>query len=211
MRLEWSRRFTSLTSLMGSRLSVPTAAPRVLLGRLLPTSGLYALDPVHTFVSFRVQHLVVGQVVGRFDETHGTITLTDDPQLASLDVTVVTKGVSTHNAMRDEDLRSARFFNVAEYPTMTYRSAKVIAELEGWTVDGSLTVRDVTRPVPLYAQITGPVEEDGGRVRFGIHAQANASRKDFGLLTDLERESGGLILRNDIVITIDAEALLQGH
>jgi polyisoprenoid-binding protein YceI len=112
--------------------------------------------------------------------------------------------------LSDEDLRSARFFDVAKYPTMTYRSSRVAAELDGrWTVEGNLTIRDVTLPIPLRAEVTGAVEDEQGHIRLGIHAKAAASRKDFGMLTDLEHENGGLILRNDIVITIDAEALLQ--
>jgi polyisoprenoid-binding protein YceI len=96
---------------------------RVLHGRLLPPAGVYALDPVHTFVEFSVQHMVVGRVVGHFADTEGTITLPEDPAGMSLEVTVTTTGVNTHNEMRDEDLRSARFFDVARHPVMTYRGA----------------------------------------------------------------------------------------
>jgi polyisoprenoid-binding protein YceI len=183
---------------------------RVLFGRLLPPSGVYVFDPVHTFVEFSVQHMVVGRVVGHFAETTGTITLAEDPRHASLEVTVATNGVNTHNAMRDEDLRSARFFDVAAYPAMTYRGGEIIADIAGrWVVNGKLTVRDVTLPTPLVARVSGTMEDERGNVRFGIQATATASRREFGLLTDLERETGGLMLRNDVVITVSSEALLQ--
>jgi polyisoprenoid-binding protein YceI len=104
-------------------MSEHTATGRVLHGRLLPPAGVYALDPVHTFVEFSVQHMVVGRVVGHFADTEGTITLPEDPAGMSLEVTVTTTGVNTHNEMRDEDLRSARFFDVARHPVMTYRGA----------------------------------------------------------------------------------------
>jgi polyisoprenoid-binding protein YceI len=191
-------------------MSEHTATGRVLHGRLLPPAGVYALDPVHTFVEFSVQHMVVGRVVGHFADTEGTITLPEDPAGMSLEVTVTTTGVNTHNEMRDEDLRSARFFDVARHPVMTYRGSEVAAELDGrWVVQGSLSVRDVALPVPLFAHVTGSMSDERGNTRFGIHATATASRREFGLLTDLERETGGLMLRNDVVITIDAEAFLQ--
>jgi polyisoprenoid-binding protein YceI len=186
------------------------ATSRTVNGRLIPLPGVYSLDPAHTFVDFRTQHLVVGHVRGRFDEVTGRATITEDPALSVLDVSIATASISTHNAQRDEDLRSPRFFDVDQFPTMTYRSVHVVPELdERWTIDGMLTIRDIALPVPLTMFVTGIVEDPTGNLRVGIHATAYASRKEFGLLADLERESGGVLLGKDVSITIDAEALLQ--
>ena len=183
---------------------------RVYKGMLIPLPGVYILDPVHTFAEFVTQHLVVGHVQGRFDQVNGKADIAEDPALSSLEVSIETASVSTHNAKRDEDLRSPRFFDVAKFPTMTYGSAKFVAELDGlWTVEGRLTIRDVTQPVPLSVNLTGIIEDPQGDVRVGIHAHATVSRRDFGLLTDLERESGGILVGKDVTITVFAEALRQ--
>lgn len=183
---------------------------RIFKGTLSPLPGVYMLDPVHTFAEFITQHLVVGHVRGRFDELTGTFTVAEDPTLSSLEVSIETASISTRNAKRDEDLRSPRFFHVEKFPTMTYRSITIVAELDGqWIVEGNLAIRDVTVPVPLSVRLTGIIEDPMGNIRVGIHARAQVSRRDFGLLADLERESGGMLLGKDVVITVESEALLQ--
>jgi len=186
------------------------AISRTCNGSVFPLPGVYMLDSAHTFVEFRTQHLMVGHVRGRFDEVTGSATVAEDPTQSTLDVTVATKSVSTHNATRDADLRSPRFFDVEQFSTMTYRGTSAVPEFDGrWTIDGMLTIGAHTLAVPLSAFVTGIVEDPMGNIRVGIHATAQASRKAFGLLTDLERESGGVLLGKDISILIDAEALLQ--
>ena len=124
--------------------------------------------------------------------------------MSSLEVSIETASISTHYAKRDEDLRSPRFFHVEKFPTMAYRSTTIVAELDGqWTVEGNLTIRDVTLPVPLSVRLTGIVDDPSGNIRVGIHAHAQVSRRDFGLLADLERESGGMLLGKDVVITVE--------
>lgn len=186
------------------------AISRTFKGALFPLPGVYALDSTHTFVDFRTQHLVIGHVRGRFDEVTGSATVTEDPTQTSLEVTISTASVSTHNVQRDEDLRSPRFFDATRFPTMTYRGTSAAPEFDGrWTINGMLTIGAVTLAVALSAFVTGIVEDPMGNIRVGIHATAQASRKAFGLLADLERESGGVLLGKDISITVDAEALLQ--
>jgi len=183
---------------------------RIFNGTLSPLPGVYTLDPVHTFAEFTTQHLVVGRVRGRFDELTGTCTIAEDPTQSSLEVSIKTTSISTHNTKRDEDLRSPRFFHVDEFPTLTYRGAKIVAELDGhWTVEGNLTIRNVTLPTPLSVRITGIVDDPFGNIRVGIQALAQVSRRDFGLLADLERENGGVLLGKDVVITVEAEGLLE--
>lgn len=187
-----------------------TATSRIFNGTVIPLPGVYMLDPVHTFAEFATQHLVVGHVRGRFDSATGKITVAEDPTLSSLDIHIETASVSTHNSGRDEDLRSPRFFDVEKFPTMTYRGAAIVAEIDGsWTVNGNLTIRDVTLPVPVVVRITGIIADPMGKTRVGIHAHARASRRDFGLLADIERESGGVMVGKDVIITVDAEAIRQ--
>ncbi len=186
------------------------AISRTFNGAVFPRPGVYALDSTHTFVDFRTQHLVIGHVRGRFDGVTGSAVVPEDPTQTSIDVTIATASVSTHNTKRDDDLRSPRFFDVERFPTMTYRGTSAAPELDGrWTIDGMLTIGAVTLAVPLAVFVTGIVEDPTGAIRVGIHATAQASRNAFGLLADLERESGGVLLGKDISITIDAEALFQ--
>ena len=178
-------------------------------GTSIPAAGAYELDPPHTFVMFAVQHLVVGRVRGRFNSASGRIVIADDPAHSSVEVQIDTASVDTQNAMRDGDLRGERFLNVAKYPLMTFAGHGVTPDLDArWTLDGSLTVRDVTLPVPLSGRFLGVIVDPSGTTRAAFHATAAISRKDFGLVAELERESGGILLGKDILIEISAEATL---
>lgn len=190
-------------------MSDTTTTSRIVNGALVPLPGVYTLDPVHTFTEFTTQHLVIGHVRGRFDDTAGTFTVAEDPAQSTLEVTIATSSVSTHNPNRDADLRSPRFFDAEKFPTMTYRATTIVAQLDGyWTIPGQLTIRDVTILVPLTANITGIKDDPQGDIRVGIHAHALASRRDFGLLADIERESAGVIVGKDILISVYSEAIL---
>ncbi len=179
-------------------------------GTLFPVAGEYTIDPVHSFVDFIAQHLVVGQIRGSFNPITGDIRIADNPALSSLDVSIDTASISTHNATRDEDLRSSRFLDVKKYPNMTYRSTGVTAEPRGHlTIEGELTIRDITQLVLIDTVFTGVVEDPWGNIRVAFNGSAKISRKDFGLLTDLMVETGGLLVGKDIVIIIAAELLLH--
>lgn len=188
------------------------AISRIFKGTLFPLPGIYTLEPAHTFAEFLTQHLVVGHVRGRFEKLTGKLTIAEDLGQSVLEVIIETNSVSTSNAIRDEDLRSPRFFDSEKYPSMTYNSSMMIAELDGdWKVEGNLTIRNITQPVSLAARITGIINDSMGNIRVGIQVAARVSRKDFGLMTDLERENGGIILGKDVVITVEAEAILQSQ
>jgi polyisoprenoid-binding protein YceI len=174
----------------------------------VPEAGTFTLDPPHTFAYFAVQHLVVGRVRGRFNAVSGTITIADDPQSSTVVVQIETASISTQNETQDEDLRSARYLDVAAFPCMTYRGTGVTPQLGGgWTVTGELTVRDVTRPVALEGVFIGAIVDPSQHVRLAFQANAAFSRKEFGLSAELERESGGFLLGRDISVEIHAEAI----
>jgi polyisoprenoid-binding protein YceI len=191
---------------------MPHAAPltREFDGIAIPTAGMYRLDPPHTFAYFSVQHLVVGQVRGRFNTLSGALTIADDPLASSLEVQIQTASIDTQNATRDEDLRGARFLDVSAFPLITYRGNAVTPQLGGcWTIAGELTVRDVTRPVALDGSFTGAIVDPSGHARLAFQASTAISRSEFGLTTELEKESGGILLGRDISIEIRAEAIGQ--
>lgn len=177
---------------------------------LFPSPGEYILDPVHSFAEFIAQHFIVGQVRGRFDLIEGKLVITDDPSQSSIEISIATATISTQNAVRDEDLRSVRFLDVEKFPIMTYRSTHFTPEPGGnWTVDGNLTIRDVTYLVSLAVSFCGIVNDPWGNTRAAFHGITKINRKDFGLLTDLDQETGGLLVGKDIVINFATEFLLQ--
>ena len=181
-------------------------APRLYNGTLFPAAGNYTIDPVHSFVDFIAQHLMVGQIRGSFHPLTGNIKIAEDPALSSLDISIDTAGISTHNEKRDEDLRSLRFLDVRKFPKITYHSTGVTPEPGGHlTVEGELTIRDVTHPVSTDAVFTGPVDDPWGNMRVAFNGRAKISRRDFGLMTDLMVETGGLLVGKDIVISIALE------
>jgi polyisoprenoid-binding protein YceI len=114
-------------------------------------SGTYELDPPHTFLLFSARHLVVG----RFDGAKGTITISPDLAQSSVDVSIDPQSLSTQNGVRDEDLRGPDFFAAVKYPVVTYQGRGVRESADGWVVDGALTIRDVTRTVPLWFTFKG--------------------------------------------------------
>jgi polyisoprenoid-binding protein YceI len=184
-------------------------APRLYNGILFPTAGDYAIDPVHSFVDFIAQHLMVGQIRGSFHPLTGNIKIAEDPASSSLDISIDTAGISTNNEKRDEDLRSARFLDVRKFPKITYRSTGVTPEPGGYlTVEGELTIRDVTKPVSIDAVFTGVVDDPWGNTRVAFNGKAKISRRDFGLMTDLKVETGGLLVGKDIVISIATELIV---
>ncbi len=177
---------------------------------LAPSSGVYAIDPVHTFVGFSAQHLVVGRVRGRFERVTGTVSIAEEPTASSLEVTVETGSISTLFAARDEDLRSDRFLDCDAHPTMTYRSTSVTERPRGdWLVLGELTVRGVTKPIPLTVRFGGSITDSQGKARASFTATGTLTRSEFGVVAELEEESGSMRIGDDITLDIEAEATLS--
>ncbi|MGM7774482.1 YceI family protein [Arthrobacter sp. KNU-44] len=175
---------------------------------LAPPVGTFDIDPVHTFVAFSAQHLVVGTVRGRFEAVQGTIVVADDLTESSVEVSIETSSLTTLNPVRDDDLRSENYLDVRHYPTMTFRSTAAFESTAGvWQVTGDLTLHGVTRPVELTVRFGGAVTDASGNVRIAFHAHASITRRDFGLTFELLKEAGGLLVGKDIAIDIDAEAI----
>jgi polyisoprenoid-binding protein YceI len=177
----------------------------------LPAPGTYSLDPPHTFVGFAAKHLVVGMVRGRFDKISGTLTVARNPADCSVDVSVDAGSLSTQNSVRDEDLRSPAFFDAASYPTATYRGHGIRRTADGWVMDGSLTIRGVSKVVPLSFKFTGTAALEAGKgTRVAFQATAATRRADFNMVRDLLSEIGAQSTRPDVWLEIDAEALAMG-
>ncbi|TAM59970.1 YceI family protein [bacterium] len=180
---------------------------RVVSGVHVPARGTYKIDPVHTFVRFGAQHLVVGRVRGRLVNVAGTIVVGESPIDLTLDVEIDPASVTTLNDVRDADLRSPRFLDVATFPKMTYRSkSATVSPQNRWLIAGELRLRNIARIVQLEAALGGVIVDSQGMARVGYHATGSLTRTDFGLTTDLEKETGGIAVSEDVVISIDVEA-----
>jgi polyisoprenoid-binding protein YceI len=185
-----------------------TTTSRTEKDRLLPPPGSFQIDPVHTFVTFRAQHLVVGRVQGQFETVSGTITIADDPVESHVEVSIEAASIATHMPARDDDLRSPAFLDVANYPHLTFRSTDITELPSGsWLITGDLTIKDVTRPTELTVEFGGAVADPFGNLRVGFHAATTISRRDYGLTFDLELHTGSLKVARDVTIEIDAEAV----
>ena len=190
-----------------------TTAPvtRTVDGYELPNAGTYALDASHSEVGFSVRHLMVSKVKGRFSDVSGTITIAEDPLASSVEVAIGTASIDTRDEQRDAHLRSPDFFDVEQYPNMTYRSTKVTPAGKGrWLVEGDLSLHGVTRNVPLEVSFEGAASDPWGGLRAGFSARAELDREDFGLGWNQVLETGGVVVGKKVNIEIEAEAVYQG-
>jgi polyisoprenoid-binding protein YceI len=175
-----------------------------------PAPGTYAIDPGHSSVSFTGRHLMISKVRGRFNVQEGTLVIAEDPEQSSVEATIDATSVQSGDAKRDEHLRSPDFFDVEQFPTITFRSTAVRDHGDGeFTLDGELTVRDVTKPVSLVGEYLGTSVSPWGSTVTGFTAEVEVNRKDWGLEWNVALEAGGLLVGDKVKLVIDAEAILQ--
>ena len=176
----------------------------------LPAPGTWALDTTHTDASFTARHLMVTKVRGRFPLKEGTITIAENPLESSVVAVLDVAGVTSGETARDDHLRNSDFFDVENYPTITFRSTQVDAGRDGdYRLTGDLTIKDVTRPVTLDLEYLGTIASPFGDQRAGFSATAEISRKDWGLEYNMALEAGGVVIGDKIKINIEAEAIHQ--
>lgn len=176
----------------------------------IPPVGEYVIDPIHSFAEFAAQHLIVGQVRGRFDKVEGTIAIDNDPFKSRAEFLIDTATINTHHPERDADLRSERFFHVAGYPTIKYSSTEVLLEPNGHLlIKGNITIRGVTRPVSAIVEFLGTTKDPWGNTRIALEGRSKLSRRDFGVSGELEQETGGYPTGRDVRITVAVEAVLK--
>jgi polyisoprenoid-binding protein YceI len=193
-------------------LTTTTANPavRTVNGEELPAAGSYALDASHSEVGFAVRHLMVSKVRGRFSDIAGTIEIADNPLESSVSVTIQTASIDTRDEQRDGHLRSDDFFGAESHPTITYASRSVRPAGKGrYVVEGDLTVKGISQPVPLELTFEGGGSDPWGGTRIGFSARAELDREAFGLTWNQALETGGVVVGKKVAIEIEAEALKQ--
>jgi polyisoprenoid-binding protein YceI len=183
----------------------------VLLGLAAPGLALSApweFDAAHTGVQFKVRHLMVSHVRGDFEKFSGKIVYDEsDVTRSTADITIETASINTRVAKRDEHLRSPDFLDVAKHPTITFKSKKVEKAGDGrLKVTGDLTIKGVTKEAVLDIEgPTPPVKDPMGNTRVGGSATTRINRKDFGLTWQKMLEGGGVVVGDDVDITLDME------
>ncbi|MDQ7053998.1 MAG: YceI family protein [candidate division KSB1 bacterium] len=186
----------------------------VILGLLLVGTALsadrYQIDPVHSSIAFSVRHMVINKVKGNFKEFTGTILYDEkDISKSSVSVTIQAASIDTDNSKRDDHLRSADFFDVQKYPTITFKSKRIVKEGDGYVAIGDLTMHGVTREVRIPFQILGKVVDPWGNTRIGVEASLILNRHDFGISWSKTLDNGGLVVGNEVMIELNIEAIKQ--
>jgi polyisoprenoid-binding protein YceI len=173
-------------------------------------AGTWAIDTVHSDVSFSVRHMMVSKVRGQFTEFEGTVVTADVPSESSVSASIDLNSIDTRNEQRDNHIRSADFFDVGQYPTLTYKSTALVDNGDGtWTVDGALTLHGVTKSVPLHLELNGFTADPYGGQRAGFSATAELNRSDFGIDISLPMDGGGVVVGDTVKISLEVEAVLQ--
>jgi polyisoprenoid-binding protein YceI len=170
----------------------------------------WQIDPAHTNVEFTVRHMMISNVKGQFQKTSGTITTNgNDPTSAQVNATIDATSIDTRVEKRDAHLKSPAFLDVDKFPTITFKSTKVEADgPDKWKVTGDLTLHGVTKPVLLEVESSGkPITDPMGNTRAGASATAKIKRSDFGLVWNQALEGGGVMVGDEVAISIDLEAI----
>jgi polyisoprenoid-binding protein YceI len=169
-------------------------------------NGAWQVDPVHTVVEFRVRHLMIATVKGRFRDFDGAIVPDDVPSVAG---TIRVGSLETLDARRDEHLRSPEFFDVERYPEITFESKEI--RLNGddraFLVPGELTIKGVTRPMALDGEFRGSVVQPDGAERVAFALRGELERTDFGLVWNQTLETGGMFVGNTVELALDVSAV----
>ena len=173
-------------------------------------ASTWTIDPDHSNFGFKIKHLMVSNVKGNFEKYSGVIEINDkDVTKSKVEVTIETNSINTNVKKRDDHLRSADFFDVAKYPTMTFVSKQVVsAGQDKFTVTGDFTLHGVTKEVVL--NLEGPAGESKdpwGNIRKGATATTKINRKDFGLKWNQALETGGVLVGDDVEITLEVEMI----
>jgi polyisoprenoid-binding protein YceI len=203
------------TQKMNSTMRIALFAPVFLLGVLsaqTPTApaNSWRIDPLHSQANFTVKHMMISTVRGTFGGVKGTIIYDPkNPGASSVEATIDCSTLNTGEPKRDNDLRGEEFFDVKKYPVMTFKSksVKVVGPGE-LKATGDLTINAVTRQVVLDIEgPTDPVKDTQGRTKVGVTATTKVSRKDFGILYNPVMETGGVVVSDQVAITLDIELI----
>ena len=176
-----------------------------------PTTQEWSIDPAHTQVGFSVKHLMITNVKGRFPSVTGTIRLDSATSQPEVEVSIDASSITTGDEKRDAHLRSADFLNAEQHPTIQFRATRLKGAVDSkFFLEGELTIRGVTRPATLHVVSQGRATDPWGNAKAGYSATTTIHRKEFGLEWNVALETGGVLVGDEVKITIEAQLVRQG-
>jgi len=181
-----------------------TVAPQI------SKTARWQIDPAHSAAHFSVRHMMISNVRGEFTKMKGSALIDPaNPAKSSVEVTIEAASLNTREPQRDEHLRSADFLDVANHPTLSFRSKRIEEMGTGhFKLTGDLTIRGVTREVAFDLEgPTPPMKDPFGNTRIGIEATSKIDRKEFGVSFNSLTEAGGLLVGDEVKITVEAELI----
>jgi polyisoprenoid-binding protein YceI len=176
--------------------------------QIATTTTTWNIDPVHSTAEFKVKHMMISNVKGQFTGVKGTLTLDESKVINSrVEASIDAASINTHEAQRDAHLKSADFFDVEKFPTLSFKSTRITRASDGdLAVAGDLTIHGVTRSVVFTVEgPTAPGKDPWGNTRVGLTATTKINRKDFGLTWNAALETGGILVGDDVTITLEVE------
>ena len=173
------------------------------------TPGVWTLDMSHSEIGFTVRHAGISKVRGRFTDASAEARIGGSLAEASLHATVKTASFDSGDANRDGHVKGPDFFDVETFPEMTFRATSVEGDGEDYTLTGDLTIRGITKPIELEVEFTGVAVDPFGATRAGFSAEAEISRKEFGLTWNAVLETGGLLVSDKVRINVEAALVKQ--
>jgi polyisoprenoid-binding protein YceI len=176
-----------------------------------PTTSTWAIDASHTDVEFSVRHLMISNVKGRFGSVTGEIILdSTTPGKVQIEASIDVTSIDTREEKRDAHLRAPEFFDAENFPTMTFSGGKLTGDPEGdFTMSGDLTIRGVTKPITLDVTFEGAGNDPWGGTRRGFSAKGMLLRSAFGLEWNAMLETGGVMVGDEVKLSINTELVLQ--
>jgi polyisoprenoid-binding protein YceI len=186
-------------------MTTAPAATRILGGTELPAAGLWKVDPGHAEVAFVGRHFMLTKIRGRFTGVDAEVTIGDDPAGTSVTVTIDMASVTSGDSTRDNHLRSGDLFDIATYPTATFRSTAVRWDGTAGTLAGDLTIKGTTKPVTLTVGYLGYVQDLSGSDRAVFSARGRINREDWGVTWNMPLARGGLLVSTEIDLELEVE------
>lgn len=167
----------------------------------------YSVDPNHSQATFTVTHLSISRVTGKVPVTGGTVAIAANDLPTAISITFSAKDIDSQSADRDKDLRSADWFDVEKYPTMTFVAKTITGTPQAFSIVGDLTMHGVTKPVTLTGKLLGKITDARGRTHVGYSAGTTIDRRDWGLNWGKTTPGGALIAANDVTIDANVEVV----
>ena len=172
------------------------------------TTTTWNIDPVHSVAEFKVKHMMISNVKGQFAQVSGVLVLDEkDLTHSRVEASIDGASINTRDSQRDTHLKSADFLHVEKFPTLSFKSARINHAADAdLAVTGDLTIRGVTRPVTFTVEgPTPPAKDPWGNARLGLSASTKINRKDFGLTWNTALETGGILVGDEVTITLDVQ------